>query len=99
MPIVFLGGVRYLYRSERLYAGSVEIDIDRMLIDSSYPDTQCMSALVKYTLKSLLYMDEGIYIIHTNPTRTTNILSGTFTETGDFGDLFSFQTLLRRVLC
>jgi hypothetical protein len=101
MTIVYLNGIRYIYRHERLYVGSVEIDIDRMLIDANYIDSVIcpdMSSVAKYTLKALPYIDKGVYLLHTSPVRTTNILSGVFTETEDFGELFSFRTLLLNIL-
>jgi hypothetical protein len=101
MSIVYLNGIRYIYKHQRLYVGVIEIDIDRMLTDAHYiDDVICpnMSSVAKYTLMALPYIDKGVYILHTCADRTTNILSGIFTETEDFSELFSFQTLLLRIL-
>ena len=103
MVIVYIDEMRCAYVHDRVYLGSVELDFERLLLDPQYLDQavpcgEPSSAVVHYVMKTLPYIDDGVYVLQTTPLRTTNVMSGTSTETDEFGELFSFQRLLRRLL-
>ena len=100
MRVVFVNEFICSYHKKRLYAGSIELDIDRMCIDRLYIEQSIpgLSPACKYALRVLPYIDKGVYLIHTNQTRSTNLLSGAYTETDEFDELFSFHTLLMKLV-
>ena len=99
MTSVYVNDMLCSYTQERLYAGSIELDIDRMFIDPLYVERYIpgLSPVCKYTLHMLPYIDKGVYLIYTNQSRSTNLLSGTYTDTDEFEDLFSFHSLLMKL--
>jgi len=100
MTVVYMDEMKYLYEGTRLYVGSLEIDIDRMLTESPYMDQMLpgLSSVARYTLKIMPFVDAGVYFIQSRPNRATNLLSGVYTETEEFDTLFSFRGLLRQIL-
>lgn len=100
MPIVFLNTLCCSYDNKRLWVDSVEFDLVRILTDSHYLDQLLPghSAVCKFILTVLHCIDDGIYVLYTSGDRTTNLLSGVYTDTGEFDTLVSFQSLLRQIL-
>jgi hypothetical protein len=100
MRVVFVNELICSYTHKRLYAGSIELDIDRMCIDPLYIERVLpgISPVCKYTLKILPYIDKGVYLIHTNRAYSTNLVSGVYTDTDEFDELFSFHTLLMKLV-
>jgi hypothetical protein len=93
----------YDHDSTTLSVGNVQLDFDRMLIDPNYIESRQipgLSAIIKYALSVLPFIDVGIYLIYTNLSETcsTNLLSGASTTTKEFDELFSFRHLLLRTL-
>jgi len=98
--IVYVNEIQCVYANDHLSIGNVGINIDRMLVDPWYIDRTIpgLSPTCKAILKFVPNIDPGIYLIHSSDTCTTNLLSGSSTETNDYGELFSFRNLLRKIL-
>ena len=100
VTIVYVNEIWFSYVNNHLSVGNVRIDIDQMLIDPRYIDRTVpgLSTACKAILKFVHTIDAGIYQLQSSETRTVNLLSGVYTESNDYGELFSFRTMLHKIL-
>jgi len=100
MSQVYVFDSVYRCINQSVFVDNLELDMDCVYRDLSYlgkliPE---VTSLGQYIVRFLPFMDVGNYYIFTHGDLALNVVTGVYTESGDFSQLFSFDERGIRVM-